>query len=332
MKAKNTNLNKAKKEKNDEFYTLLEDIEKEIGGGYLEYNPDLFKGKTVLCPCDDPTWSNFTLYFIQNFEKLGLKRLISSCYANPDITGETRGKVYILEQGDPIPTNLNDIHYHLLDGDGSFRSDEITRFRDSADFVITNPPFSLSIDFVTWLIESNCKFSFIGNKNHVVSKAFFPLIKNNKMWSGSLKWGSMNFIDHRSEDKTLKSIPAIWYTNIEFNRKTKPLELLTMQENLDKNPNLIELGAYLEYENYNAIEVPRTEAIPSDYDGVMGVPISFLDKYDPNQFEIVGVTTTWFNDPRYKKGKGCGVIMLNGVKVEKYSRILIKHKKPLAQN
>lgn len=331
MKAKNTNLNKAKKEKNDEFYTLLEDIEKEIGGGYLEYNPDLFKGKTVLCPCDDPTWSNFTLYFIQNFEKLGLKRLISSC---PDITGETRGKVYILEQGDPIPTNLNDIHYHLLDGDGSFRSDEITRFRDSADFVITNPPFSLFRDFIEWVVEdnNNISFSLITNKNCVTYKEVFPLIKDNRLWSGFLNWGSMNFIDHRSEDKTLKSIPAIWYTNIEFNRKTKPLELLTMQENLDKNPNLIELGAYLEYENYNAIEVPRTEAIPSDYDGVMGVPISFLDKYDPNQFEIVGITTTWFNDPRYKKGKGCGVIMLNGVKVEKYSRILIKHKKPLAQN
>ena len=325
MKAKNTNLNKAKKEKNDEFYTLLEDIEKEIGGGYLEYNPDLFKGKTVLCPCDDPTWSNFTLYFIQNFEKLGLKRLISSCYANPDITGETRGKVYILEQGDPIPTNLNDIHYHLLDGDGSFRSDEITRFRDSADFVITNPPFSLFRDFIEWIMESGCKFSVIGSINAVCYKEVFPHIKNNTMWVGF--WGSAVFLEGKAENKT-KEVHITWYTNIEFNRKTKPLELLTMQENLDKNPKLSELGAYLEYENYNAIEIPRTEAIPSDYNEVMGVPISFLDKYNPNQFKIIGMTATWDESDEVKilktsnKDRNRGII--NG-KI-KYARILIKHK------
>ena len=304
MKAKNKNLNKAKKEKNDEFYTLLEDIEKEIGGGYLEYNPDLFRDKTVLCPCDDPAWSNFTLYFIQNFEKLGLKRLISSCYANPDITGEIKGKVYILEQGDPIPTNLNDIHYHLLDGDGSFRSDEITRFRDSADFVITNPPFSLFREFISWVVGGdNISFSLITNKNCVTYKEVFPLIKDNSLWSGFLNWGSMDFIVRSS--KEIKSIPAIWVTNIKHGKLLKPLYLsktYTPEE-------------YPKYDNYDAIEVSRTEFIPKDYTGIMGVPISFLDKYNPNQFEIVDN----LNTPKLK-GKGI------------YKRILIKHKKPLAQN
>lgn len=303
MKAKNTNLNNAKKEKNDEFYTLLEDIEKEIGGGYLEYNPDLFRDKTILCPCDDPTWSNFTLYFIQNFEKLGLKRLISSCYANPDITGETRGKVYILEQGDPIPTNLNDIHYHLLDGDGSFRSDEVTRFRDSADFVITNPPFSLFRDFMDWVIEGGCKFSVIGNKNCVTYNEVFPHIKNNKMWSGFLNWGSMDFLVRYS--KEMKNIPAIWVTNIRHGKLLKPLYLsktYTPEE-------------YPKYDNYDAIEVSKTKDIPIDYTGAIGVPISFLDKYCPDQFEIVDN----LNTPKLQ-GKGI------------YKRLIIKHKKPLAQN
>lgn len=216
----------------------------------------------------------------------------------------------------------------MLDGDGSFRSDEITRFRDSADFVITNPPFSLFRDFIEWIMESGCKFSVIGSINAVCYKEVFPHIKNNNMRFGF--WGSAVFLEGKSENKT-KEVHITWYTNIKFDRKTKPLELLTMQKNLDKNPKLSELGAYLEYENYNAIEVPRTEAIPSDYNGVMGVPISFLDKYNSNQFKIVGLTATWDESDEVKilktstKDRNRGII--NG-KI-KYARILIKHKNHL---
>ena len=302
MKTKNTNLNKSKKENNDEFYTLLEDIEKEIGE-YIRYDPNLFKDKVVLCPCDDPTWSNFTLYFIQNFEKLGLKRLISSCYANPKITSQNKGKVYILNQGDPIPTSLSDVQYQLLEGNGSFKSEEVTQFRDSADFIITNPPFSLFRDFISWVIEVNCKFSVIGNKNCVTYKEVFPHLKDNKLWSGFLKWGSINFIDKFSRE--YKSIPAIWITNIKHRKLLKPLNLIKTY-----TPE-----QYPKYDNYDAIEISRTKDIPIDYTGVIGVPISFLDKYDPNQFEIVDK----LNTPKLQ-GK------------EIYKRILIRHKKPLAQN
>lgn len=192
----------------------------------------------------------------------------------------------------------------MLDGDGSFRSDEITRFRDSADFVITNPPFSLFRDFIDWVVErDNISFSLITNKNCVTYKEVFPLIKDNKLWSGFLNWGSMDFIVRFS--KEMKSIPAIWVTNIKHKKLLKPLnpiKIYTPEE-------------YPKYDNYDAIEVSKTKDIPIDYTGVIGVPISFLDKYDPNQFEIVGK----LNTPKLQ-GKGI------------YKRILIKHKKPLAQN
>lgn len=207
----------------------------------------------------------------------------------------------------------------MLDGDGSFRSDEITRFRDSADFVITNPPFSLFREFISWVVEgNNISFSLIANKNCVAYKEVFPLLKENKLWSGFLNWGSMNFLVRHS--KEMKSVPAIWVTNIKHGKLLKRLHLTktyTPEE-------------YPKYDNYDAIEVSKTKDIPIDYTGVMGVPISFLDKYCQDQFDIVGVTKTWNNSnvKTSTKHKDGGII--NG-KI-KYSRILIKHKKPLAQN
>lgn len=217
----------------------------------------------------------------------------------------------------------------MLDGDGSFRSDEITRFRDSADFVITNPPFSLFREFISWVVEGdNISFSLITNKNCVTYKEVFPLIKDNKLWSGRTEWsGGMWFktVDENNVDKVIhginmKNISSFWATNIKHKKLFKPLNLIKtyMPEE------------YLKYDNYDAIEVSRTKDIPTDYTGVMGVPISFLDKYCPEQFDIIGITKTWDNSnvKTSTKHKDGGII--NG-KI-KYARILIKHKKPLAQN
>ena len=189
----------------------------------------------------------------------------------------------------------------MLDGDGSFRSDEITRFRDSADFVITNPPFSLFRDFIEWVVEdNNISFSLITNKNCVTYKEVFPLIKDNRLWSGFLNWGSMDFIVRHS--KEIKNIPAIWVTNIKHGKLIKPLQLVktyTPEE-------------YPKYDNYNAIEVSKTKDIPIDYTGAIGVPISFLNKYCPEQFEILDA----LNTPKINK---------SGI----YKRLIIKHKNHL---
>ena len=314
----NENLKNAKKAKNDEFYTQWADIEKEIMA-YIEYNPDVFKDKTVLLPCDDPEWSNFTKFFAQNFEAFGLKKLISTSYAyeskrvnipyqislfeeraphfDPEIN-KTRGKIFTLDHD----TNKNgvidieDLQWQYLEGDGDFRSDEVKRLRDEADIIITNPPFSLFREFLAWIIEADKKFAIVSNKNAVTYKEVFPLIKENKIWSGRTEWaGGMwfetkdkNNVDEVINGIDMKNIPSVWFTNIEHGRRHQPLQLMTMADNIkhSKHKEIREYG-YQKYDNYDAIEVPFTDAIPSDYEGVMGVPISFLDKYCPEQFEIV---------------------------------------------
>ena len=314
----NENLKNAKKAKNDEFYTQWADIEKEIMA-YIEYNPDVFKDKTVLLPCDDPEWSNFTKLFAQNFEAFGLKKLISTSYAyeskrvnipyqislfeeraphfDPEIN-KTRGKIFTLDHD----TNKNgvidieDLQWQYLEGDGDFRSDEVKRLRDEADIIITNPPFSLFREFLAWIIEADKKFAIVSNKNAVTYKEVFPLIKENKIWSGRTEWaGGMwfetkdkNNVDEVINGIDMKNIPSVWFTNIEHGRRHQPLQLMTMADNIkhSKHKEIREYG-YQKYDNYDAIEVPFTDAIPSDYEGVMGVPISFLDKYCPEQFEIV---------------------------------------------
>ncbi|MBR3676359.1 MAG: DNA methyltransferase [Alphaproteobacteria bacterium] len=315
----NDNLKQAKKAKNDEFYTQWADIEKEIMA-YIEYNPDVFRNKTILLPCDDPEWSNFTKFFAQNFEAFGLKKLISTSYAfesknvnmpyqpslfeeqsphfNPNIN-KTRGKIFTLDHD----TNQNgvidieDLEWQYLEGDGDFRSEEVEKLRDEADIIITNPPFSLFREFLAWIMEANKLFTILGNKNAINNRETFPLIIKNKIWSGKTEWAGGMWFETMNEDDVdkvinginLKNTPSIWFTNIDHGRRHKPISLMTMADNIkhSKHKEIREKG-YQKYYNYDAIEVPFTDAIPCDYDGVMGVPISFLEKYCPEQFEIIG--------------------------------------------
>ena len=320
----NTNLANAKTAKNDEFYTQYPDIQKEINA-YLDYDPNVFRGKTVLLPCDDPEWSNFTKFFAQNFELLGLKKLISTSYApeskkykmpyqptlfeteqphfNAD-KSKTHGKIFVLERdvtGDNR-INIEDLQWQYLEGDGDFRSKEIRKLRDEADIIVTNPPFSLFREFVVWLMESGKQFVIVGTMNAVSYKEIFPLIKDNKMWMGNgFQNGNAYFrIDTLRNEyaegvfdestNLVKFRNCCWYTNIDHGRRHQPLKLMTMAENFkhSKHKEIRGRKDYVRYENYDAIDVPFTDAIPSDYNGAMGVPITFLDKYCPEQFEIIG--------------------------------------------
>lgn len=327
----NTNLKEAKAAKNDEFYTQFHDIEMEMNA-YLEFNPDVFRGKTVLLPCDDPEWSNFTRFFAAKFDELGLKKLISTSYA-PDAKkyktpyqptlfeqnapqfdpskAQVKGKIFVLDKDDTGDgrINIDDLEWTYMEGDGDFRSEEVKRLRDESDFIITNPPFSMFREFLAWIMEAGKKFAVIGNMNAITYKEVFPLIKDNKVWLGATGNGrDMVFgvpdgakVDEKDRAKAARLGyvgnytrlgNSCWYTCIEHGRRHAPLPLMTMEDNLrySKHKELKGKPAYDRYDNYDAIEVPYTDAIPSDYDGVMGVPISFLDKYCPEQFEILGAT------------------------------------------
>ena len=324
----NESLSAAKAAKNDEFYTQYYDIEREINA-YLEFDPDAFRGKTVLLPCDDPEWSNFTLYFAQHFQTLGLKKLISTSYApeskkykapyqpslfeqdapqfDPNKTS-VRGKIFVLDHdidGDGR-IDFHDLEWRYLNGDGDFRSDEVTRLRDEADIIVTNPPFSLFREFLAWIVEADKKFVIIGNMNALTYREVFPLIKDNKIWLGNgfhngnayfRPVGEREYASGVKDDSTglVKFRNCCWFTNLDHGRRHQPLSLMTMEENImySKHKDIRGKG-YVHYDNYDAIEVPYTDAIPSDYDGAMGVPITFLDKYCPDQFEILGITKTWF--------------------------------------
>ena len=355
----NKNLHNAKIAKNDEFYTQYTDIQKEVDA-YLEYNPNVFRDKTILLPCDDPEWSNFTKFFVQNFEKFGLKKLISTCYTNTKNNGQTdlfenndclqivnsHGKILTITKD-----NLNS-NWDYLDGDGDFRSSEIKALRDESDFIITNPPFSLFREFISWIFETDKKFLIIGNMNAVTYKEIFPLIKDNKMWYGvSISSGDRRFnvpdsyplnasgcgIDENNQ-KYIQVKGVRWFTNIDHGKRHKPLSLLTKDDNLRFNKKLQNSKyqyAYKKYDNYDAIEIPLTEAIPSDYECIMGVPISFLDKYCPEQFELLGITQR--NDDPYKIKKyttneyknandlnARATILNNGIPKSLFPRILIR--------
>lgn len=324
----NENLRNARTAKNDEFYTQYADIEKEMNA-YLEYDPDVFRGKTILLPCDDPESSNFTKYFAQNFGKFGLKKLVSTSYApnskplkipyQPTLfeiespvfdesKTQANGKIFTLTRdttSDKV-IDFKDLEWTYLDGDGDFRSEEVTKLRDEADFIITNPPFSLFREFLSWVFEAEKQCSIIGNSNAITYKEVFPLIKNNNLWLGSTA-NNTDLVFEVPEGQPIKRAyqekaarmgyvgnftrlgNACWFTNIEHGRRHQPLPLMTMADNMkfSKHRDVKDVG-YQNYDNFEAIEVPFTNAIPSDYDGVMGVPISFLDKYNPDQFEIVG--------------------------------------------
>lgn len=327
----NSTLSKAKAAKKDEFYTQFYDIEAEMEA-YLDYNPDVFRGKTVLLPCDDPEWSNFTKYFAQNFEDLGLKKLISTSYAHDSKTykdgtqlslfetqspkfdkdkTKTHGKIFVLTEdttGDGV-IDLDDLQWDYLEGDGDFRSDEVKKLRDEADIIITNPPFSLFREFLAWIVEAKKQFIIIGNINCVTYKEVFPLIQNNSVWMGcTIHSGDREFevpegyplkaagwrIDENGK-KYIRVKGVRWYTNIDHGHRHHPLELMAMADNIKYSKHKEVKGKqYSVYDNFKAIDVPYTDAIPKDYDDIMGVPITFLDKYYPEQFEIVGITKTWF--------------------------------------
>ena len=342
--AGNANLGAAKAAKNDEFYTQWNDIESEMQA-YLEYDPDVFRGKTILLPCDDPDWSNFTKYFAERFEQLGLKKLISTSYA----ADGGNGKVFVLE-------GENEPQWGYLAGDGDFRSDGVTALRDEADIVVTNPPFSLFREFMAWLVEGGVEFSVIGNMNVITYKEIFPLIKGNEMWLGASRMGAKCFAlpsnapvkanQYEENGVRFQKFGNIaWFTNIEHGHRHEPLPLMTMEDNLLYGSKRVRETAYVKYDNYDAIEVPETKGIPSDYPGVMGVPISFLDKYSPGQFEIVSLAAgnSYANTPsgvlKFVKfvprvpgseGAGQGVPVARGKKV--YARVLIRHRHPTIQS
>ena len=386
----NKNLKEAKAAKNDEFYTQYHDIEVEMNA-YLEYNPDVFHGKTILLPCDDPEWSNFTRYFVAKFEELGLKKLISTSFAqesknyktdwqptlfeteNPRFSAEKTavcGKIFTLthDTNHNGHIDIDDLEWEYLEGTGDFRSPEVTALRDESDIIITNPPFSLFREFLAWIIGGNKQFAIIGNMNAITYKEVFPLIKGNKIWLGiPFPNGNAYFKPanqghyaagvYDEETNLVKFRNCIWLTNLEHGRRHQPLALMTMEENLrySKHKEIRGKEAYDHYDNYDAIEVPFTDAIPSDYNGVMGVPISFLDKYCPEQFEILGITKTWFGSASKiypeqvqvdSKGKESKVTKLNDGAVllhtepplnttyyvvdgkyytQVYARVLIKH-------
>lgn len=292
--AKNDNLHKAKRAKADEFYTQLSDIENECKH-YWEH----FKGKTILCNCDDPRVSNFFRYFSLNFEHLGLKKLIATCYKNQDIdlfSQESSEKaVYIIYEGDKNGNRQvddNELEVKELQGDGDFRSKECIELLKEADIVVTNPPFSLFREYVAQLIEYEKKFLIIGNKNALTYKEIFTLIKANKIWTGVRGFSGGMWFKSDYEGKTEKiikdwegnteriiNVPSIWFTNLDHKKRHEELILY-------KNYTPEE---YPKYANYNVIEVSKTAEIPMDYNGVMGVPITFMDKYNPKQFEIIGM-------------------------------------------
>ena len=417
----NKNLSQAKNAKNDEFYTQYADIQAEVNA-YLDYNPDTFRDKTVLLPCDDPEWSNFTRFFAQNFQRFGLKKLISTSFAaaskkigelgmgngewyQPTLFEEespqfdkkktkVRGKIFVLDHdaNKNGKIDIEDLEWKYLEGDGDFRSEEVKRLRDEADIIVTNPPFSLFREFLAWIREGEVshaenaegaekkgnekglgvsgqelgekKFLIIGNMNAITYKEVFPLIKDNRLWlgesihSGDREFGvpkeyPLNAAGWRIDEDGnhyIRVKGVRWFTNLEHGRRHQPLQLMTMADNIKFSRHKDLRGKeYQKYDNYDAIEVPFTDAIPSDYDGVMGVPISFLDKYCPEQFEILGMCE---NEDLYglkirvykreecqkayfkkfnKKGtydlNASGVLIIDGIQEKVYQRILIRHRR-----
>jgi len=392
-------LNAARVAKKDEFYTQYVDIQKEVEA-YLEFDPDTFRAKVVYCNCDDPFESNFFKYFAANFNKLGLKKLITTSYDGSPIAGEgalfpeydegrskqqkPKALAVILdhvkdEDGDGV-ANVSDVAIFLkrnkasriaLKHDnqyagGDFRSTACVALLKEADIVVTNPPFSLFREYVAQLMESGKKFVIIGPKNAITYKEIFPLIREKRLWLGS-GFGNGNayfsipsdtsreFADgvYNASTGLVKFRNVGWFTNLDHGRRHERLPLMTMADNLkfSKHKGIKGQAAYKRYVNYDAIEVPFTDAIPSDYDSLMGVPISFLDKYNPEQFEILGTSDNGIVDDQfkttrgltqqfvddyyraggtgaYKEGNPTAGLYEDGVAKMVYKRIFIRHRRP----
>ncbi|WP_145321078.1 adenine-specific methyltransferase EcoRI family protein [Paenibacillus xylanexedens] len=283
----------AKTSKQDEFYTQLTDIERE-----LKHYKSHFKDKVVYCNCDDPRVSNFFHYFSYNFNKLGLKKLIATCYKNQEMDlfsqNESEQAIYLEYEGDKSGKNVpdpEDIGIKYLNGDGDFRSEETIELLKQADIVVTNPPFSLFREYIAQLMEYDKKFLIIGNQNAITYKEIFALLKENKVWlgnnSGDMEFKVPDYYEPREtrfrigEDGIkYRSLGSIcWFTNMDLSKRHEDL-ILYKQYNPEEYPK---------YENFNAINVNKVKDIPMDYEGVMGVPITFLDKHNQNQFEIIGL-------------------------------------------
>ena len=330
----NTNLSNAKTAKNDEFYTQYHDIEREVEA-YLEYNPDVFRDKTVLLPCDDPEWSNFTRYFAQNFERLGLKKLISTSYAyeskrfkgpiqltlfeteapqyDPDKT-KTKGKIFVLTHditGDGR-INIDDLQWEYMKGDGDFRSKEVTTLRDEADIIVTNPPFSLFREFVAWVIAAQKDLLVIGNINAITYREIFPLIKTNQLWLGAtgfmsdMVFGVPKGTEVNPKDKAkaerlgyvgdyTRLGNSCWFTNIDHGRRHQPMHLMSMSDNIKYSKHKDVRGSdYPKYDNYDAIDIGYTDAIPYDYSdrnltikALMKIQLQKRYKPDKFTFEVL---------------------------------------------
>lgn len=325
----NSNLHIAKGAKNDEFYTQYETIEDE-----LKHYKKHFEGKVIYCNCDDPRWSNFFKYFVDNFHELKLKRLIASCYVDQSynlftINEEREPAVWAYYDGwlvDGRVPDASEIEVMKLKGDGDFRSDESIELLRQADIVVTNPPFSLFRDFVPTLIKYNKKLIVLGTTNATTYKDIFPLIKNNELWSGASFNKTIDFEvpDHYDTSKAINKdgkeiikVPAIsWWTNLDYKISYSDIETTsTYKDNEDKYPK---------YDNYDAINVDKVAEIPKDYDGVMGVPITFIEKWNPEQFEVLGTTKSWDNN-KYKSYPGIDAPIVNGEPL--YARILIQNKR-----
>ena len=341
--ASNSNLNLAARAKKDKFYTQLEDIENE-----LRHYREFFAGKVVLCNCDDPFESNFFKYFAAKFNDLELRKLICTSYADSPIVGgeislfDSNKTAYMVEVTELKDWNgdggedLDDVKFAIehgiynvttLKGDlnycaGDFRSAELVSLLRQADVVVTNPPFSVFREFVAQLIDYDKKFLILGNKNAITYKEIFPFIKENKLWTGFTSWsGGMWFIsDHEGyydeirDGVYMKNVPSIWFTNIETPKRYWELDLWK-----EYSPE-----EYPRYDNYDAIEVSKTAEIPVDYFGVMGVPITFLDKYCPNQFEILGCTYSYGDFGGHKDGTSWGA-KIDGKDI--YKRLFIRRRR-----
>lgn len=374
----NKNLNSASKAKNDEFYTQFSDIQRELNCYYL-YDENFLRGKTVLLPCDDPQWSNFTKFFAMNFKLYGLKKLISTSFAAEkkkfiykpmrnlfadedepqfdDSKDFSHGRIYTLDEKSVAAVDypLDALHnWTYLDGDGDFRSAEVKALRDEADVIITNPPFSMFREFLKWILDAGKQFLIIGNINCITYKEVFPLIKDNKIWlgNGMGRWISGFIVPDGYElygtearidedgNRIVATNQCLWLTNLEHGKRHEPLQLMTLADNIvaSRHKEIRGVG-YPKYDNYDAIEVPFVDAIPRDYNGVMGVPISFLDKYCPEQFEIVGMAKRGAGDPalrtkvytvndspNYSDLNAGPVLFKDGQLKNTYPRILIRRR------
>lgn len=327
----------AKKAKKDEFYTQRVDIENE-----LRHYKAHFKDKVVLCNCDDPRESEFFKYFVENFEALGLKRLIATCYKSQDVDLFSQGdceraicQIYDGDKNGNMTLDDNEVCVRYLEGDGDFRSAECIEILKQADIVVTNPPFSLFREYVAQLVKYDKKFLIIGNKNALTYKEIFSLIKANKLWTGYRGFSGGMWFRAEYEGKTEKivdgkkliNVPSIWFTNIDHRKRHEALPLYKKYMSEE----------FQTYCNYDAINIDVTSDIPYDYDGVMGVPITFLDKYSPEQFEIVALgivgSCEFANERRMeildKDGKPTGKITINA-KGTLYRKHLPTDKKPAA--